>query len=99
MEHLTKSEKELISAFVKNESQVNAVRKALEDTIVGQGVPGKQDRNWVFGIDQMNSMNNEEFGKAVRTRADALVVVEQAFNNMTRLAEPEEKKDKKNKAR
>lgn len=99
MDHLTEGERNLIKSFLANEQMVTAVRKVMNDGVCTQGTPDHQHRNWVFGIDAAGTMNNEQFGEAVRVHADALVLVDRAFTNMRLVLEPTEKKEPKNKAR
>lgn len=105
-EYLTDKEMELVKAFAENEELMEAVKKVLLNGVTHQGTLKKGQKpnfsqNWVFGIDQTGQMTEEEFGKAVITMTNAIVMVESSFNEIrfSLINKEKTKKEKKNVAR
>ena len=88
-EILSDDERSAVEQFVANKKMVEVVRKILLDRIMFQGVkpePGKDYklRNFAFGLDD-GTFNDEQYGRAIRTHLEALMIVEQQFKLITQL--------------
>lgn len=100
---LSELEHDKLQMLADDEVLVEALKKVLFDGILNQGVQRSEDaslqnRNWVFGIDGTGTMTDDEFGRAVRVRAEALVLVERSFSEMLTLKTREEKQETVNPA-
>lgn len=100
---LSELEQNKLQTLADDEIMLEAIKKILFDGILNQGVQRSneaslQNRNWVFGLDQTGTMSDDEFGRAVRVRAEALVLVERSFSEILTLKLREEKQETVNPA-
>lgn len=94
-EVLSEDEISAVEQFFGNKKMFEAVKKVLCDRILYQGVAPEQGkpyklRNFVFGLDKSGDLNDEAFGRAVRTQIEALIVVEQQFELLEQLGTPQQ---------
>lgn len=87
---LTDKEKADVIAFLDNEERVEAVKKAMLQELIGH-------YEWVFDIDR--GKPNEEYGEAVKIRAEAIRELEGAFKRLYRMKDDRKDTNTKNPAR
>jgi len=97
---LTEQEKDALEMFIQNPYMREAVRKYLLDDVSGMGVqsagdPSLMNRNWVFGFDPTGTLNDNEYGRAIRTHVEAIVLVEKAFEKMKEVIPPTPEQEEK----
>lgn len=100
---LSDLERDTLQAFVQNEVMKEALKKVILDGILNMGIQKEGEktgllRNWVFGIDPQGVMSDEDFGRMVKVRTEAMILLEQAYTKLNELAQPVETPKVKNKA-
>lgn len=100
---LSDLEKDKLRVFVQDEVMKEALKKVLLEPILNMGVikegESSIERNWVFGIDPKGIMKDEDFGRAVKIRTEAIIMLGQAYNKLSELEPILEEAPKKNPAR
>lgn len=98
---LTDIERELIEAFVKNETQREAVKKVLlfgiySNGVIKAGLKHDPTMNWALALSaDMDRASNEQLGANLRAVTEGLRVVEHAFVELSKFDKGEPKKESK----
>lgn len=103
-DYLTDIEKEALGAIAVSPVYREALKKLLTYQIINQGMNVKgevssMNRNWVFGVDPTNTLSDEEYGRKIRTHAEALIQVEVALKKLDEFAPKEKLEERKNPAK
>ena len=85
---ISKSDKPLIKSFVDNKPLMEAVRRVLTQKIYEHGTVNNPNKNFVFSLKLEQS--DEEYGRKAKLIVQSLIVVEEAFNDMTSQAASDE---------
>lgn len=107
MYQLNDLEIELVEAFMKNETQREAVKKVLlagvyHNGVIKEGVKHDPIVNWALGLAlnaNSDQVSNEQLGANLRAVAEGIRIVQLAWDKLSTIKKPEQEKNKKNPAR